>query len=153
MDYPTGKARQSLRLHFISQPGPQFSLKGRTEMLWFDKNGIESQEGFLSYIEFGSQPFKRWKGNVRLQYFETGSYDSRIYAYESDVLYGYSIPAFYEKGFRYYLNASYNASPSLTIWFRIAQTIFTDKASIGSGLDEIMGNRKTEVKLQARLEF
>jgi hypothetical protein len=42
---------------------------------------------------------------LRLQYFETDSYNSRIYAYENDVLYSYSIPAFYDKGFRYYFTS------------------------------------------------
>ena len=35
----------------------------------------------------------------------------------------------------------------------IAQTIYPDKKIIGTGLDEIMDNKKTEIKLQAILIF
>jgi hypothetical protein len=55
-------------------------------MVWFDKNGTDRQEGLPSYLEAGYQSSKRRKGKVRLQYFETRRYNSRLYTYESDVL-------------------------------------------------------------------
>ena len=153
MDLPLDKPKQSLRLHFSSHFNRLLSIKGRTELVWFDKTGADNQQGFLSYLEIAGQFLRRFNGNLRLQYFETGSYDSRIYAYEADVLYGYSIPAFYDKGFRYYINISYAASQKMTFWVRIAQTVYTNKMIIGSGLDEIGGNRRTEMKIQARYEL
>jgi hypothetical protein len=36
---------------------------------------------------------------------------------------------------------------------RLAQTIYPGKNVIGSGLDEIKGNKKTEVKLQSIFSF
>jgi hypothetical protein len=90
---------------------------------------------------------------LRLQYFETDSYNSRIYAYENDVLYSYSIPAFYDKGFRYYLTINYYLGKRISFWLRWAQTIYRDKTTVGSGLDEINGNKKSEVKVQARWVF
>ncbi|MFN2439788.1 MAG: hypothetical protein ABR503_11365, partial [Chitinophagaceae bacterium] len=74
----------------------------------------------------------------------------RIYAYESDVLYSYSIPAFQDKGFRYYLNMNYDVSKKLTFWLRFAQTIYRDEEKIGSGLNEIQGNKRSEIKIQLR---
>lgn len=94
---------------------------------------------------------KPFSGILRLQYFETDGYNSRLYAYENDVLYSYSIPAFFDKGFRYYLNLNYDLTRKLTLWVRWAQTIFRDKKSIGSGLDEIEGNSRSELRLQVRL--
>ena len=41
--------------------------------------------------------FSKLSFSVRYTFFNTESYNSRIYAYESDVLYKYSIPSFYEK--------------------------------------------------------
>ena len=96
---------------------------------------------------------KPFSANIRLQYFETDDYNSRLYAYENDVLYSFSIPVFYEKGYRYYLNVNYDLTKKLTAWARIAQTINPDRSIIGSGLDEIKGNRKTEVKLQVMYRF
>lgn len=90
---------------------------------------------------------------MRLQYFETGSYNSRLYAYENDVLYSYSIPVFSDKGIRYYLSYNYDLTKKISFWFRWAQTIYSGNGVIGSGSDEIEGNRKTEIKLQGLYFF
>jgi hypothetical protein len=153
MNYPLDKVKQSLRLHFSSQVNTTLSFKGRTEMIWYDKKGTGYEEGVLTYVEAAYQPLAKLKGNLRLQYFETGGYDSRIYAYESDVLYSFSIPAFFDKGFRYYLNVNYPVTKKLTAWLRIAQMLYIDKKIIGSGLDEFSGNKRTDLKLQFKYEF
>ena len=153
INFPVDKVKQNLRLNFFTQINSRLEVKGRTEINWFDRKATDTQEGFLSYIEMAGQPLTKLRGSVRLQYFETISYDSRIYAYESDVLYSYSIPAFYDKGFRYYLNASVSPVNRLTIWLRVAQTFYPGKSFVGTGLDEISNNQKTEVKLQFKYDF
>ena len=85
---------------------------------------------------------------LRLQYFETGGYDSRIYAYENDLLYTYSVPAFSDQGFRYYLNFNLNVRKNLTVWLRWSQTLYRDLVPGGSGPDEIIGNKRSEIRLQ-----
>lgn len=103
-------------------------------------------------IFFINQP-SPFSANFRLQYFETDDYNSRIYAYENDVLYGFSIPPFSDKGYRYYLNINYDVSKKLGLWLRWAQFIYKEKTTVGSGLDEISGNRRSEVKVQALWQF
>ena len=87
---------------------------------------------------------------MRLQYFETDGYDSRLYAYENDVLYSYSIPAFFDKGYRYYITFNYDLTRKFFVWLRVAQTLYKGKSMIGSGLDAISGTSKTEIKVQFR---
>ena len=36
--------------------------------------------------------------------------------YENDVLYGFSIPVFYDKGYRYYVNLNYDVTKRLSLW-------------------------------------
>ena len=96
---------------------------------------------------------KNYSGNVRLQYFETGGYDSRIYAYENDVLFYYSIPAFFNKGYRYYLNVNYNLNANISFWLKWSQTIYSNVESIGSGSDEIPGSLKSEIRIMMRATF
>ena len=96
---------------------------------------------------------KPYTASMRLQYFETNGYNSRLYAYENDVLYSFSIPVFYDKGYRYYLNINYDINSKLSVWIKWAQTIYKDKNLIGSGLDEIKGSFKSEIKLQAMYKF
>lgn len=149
---PLPQTKQSLRLNFISSLNRSLVLKGRVESVWFKKENVQ-EKGFLSFAETAYSPSSKWNSNVRLQYFKTDSYDTRIYAFESDVLYSFSIPAFFDKGFRYYLNLNYNPTNKLSLWLRAAQTIYSNKNAIGSGLDEIQGNHKTEVKFQAMFQF
>ncbi len=146
--------RQNWRTHFSFKLNQQFTLRSRTEVVWFDKKGAAASNGFLIYADVVYKPMlKPFSASIRFQYFETDNYDSRLYAYENDVLYSFSIPVFYDKGYRYYLNANYDITGKLTAWARIAQTIYPDRTTIGSGLDEINGNRKTEVKLQIMYKF
>ena len=86
-------------------------------------------------------------------YFETGGYNSRVYAFENDVLYSYSIPVFFDKGYRYYINVNYDITRKLKGWVKVAQTYYSDKITVGSGLDQIRGNRRTEIKLQLLYGF
>jgi hypothetical protein len=146
-NYPLERLKQNLRVHIEKQIHPAFKMKARTEIVWYDRNAKDAEQGFLCFTE-GTYKIRKLQTNLRLQYFETNGYNSRIYAYERDVLYSFSIPAFFDKGFRYYLNLNYDVNRHLTCWFRWAQTIYKNKETIGSGLDEIQGNKRTEVKLQ-----
>ncbi|MEO5649104.1 MAG: hypothetical protein ABIR03_04170 [Ginsengibacter sp.] len=149
-----GKLRQSLRTQFSYKIDPIFTFRSRVEMTWFDKRGDDPQNGFLTYADIIYKPLlSRLSGNVRLCYFETDGFNSRMYAFENDVLYGYSIPVFFGKGYRYYLNVNYDITRKLSLWCRFAQTIYSEKETIGSGLDQIKGNKKSEVKMQMIYNF
>lgn len=133
---------------------PAITLRNRTEVVWFDKKGINAEQGYLTYFDFIYKPLlSRLAGNIRLQYFETDGYNSRLYAYENDVLYSFSIPVFYDKGYRYYININYDVNKKITLWLKLSQTRYKDRTLIGSGLDEIKGSAKSEVKLQAMYKF
>jgi hypothetical protein len=152
LDFPLNKPRQNLRLHAQMQVNKELTLKTRAELSWYDPAGMLPEEGLLIYTE-GQYRRNRWQANARLQYFETDSYDSRIYAFESDVLYSFSIPAFSGKGARYYINVNYELGKHLKVWARWAQTFYQDRNSVGSGLDEIQGNRRSEIRIQAEVIF
>lgn len=152
MAQPLDIDRKNLRLHFLTAASSAIDLRMRAEITWLN-GGDEQEQGFLSYMEIGYRWSDRLKNNIRLQYFETDSYDSRIYAYESDILYSFSTPAFFDKGYRVYLNSKYELSKKLTFWFRLARTIVTNKETIGSGLDMVPSHHKTDIKLQIRAIF
>lgn len=159
--------KQSWRTQISFKVNPSITVRNRIEMLSYDKDASPdhprlndavgqalggekaTETGFLIFFDLFYKPLvKPWSGNARLEYFETGGYNSRIYTYESDVLYSFSIPAFFDKGYRYYINLSYNVKKNTSVWLRWAQTIYKNKTSIGSGLDEIAGNHRSELKIQ-----
>ena len=58
---------------------------------------------------------------LRLQFFDARNWDNRIYAYEHDVLYAYSIPAVYGLGGRAYLCLRWQIIPQLALYFRFSE--------------------------------
>ena len=146
--------RQNWRTQVDYRVDASITLRNRIELLWYDKAGPNEQTGFLTFFDLIFKPLlKAYGGTARLQYFETDDYNSRVYAYENDVLYSYSIPAFFGKGYRYYINLSYDLKRNISFWLRWAQTIYRDTTPIGSGLDEIPGNHRSEIKFQAQWLF
>lgn len=91
--------------------------------------------------------------SLRIAAFCAPVWDVRIYAYERDVLYGFSTPVFYGKGIRWYFNIHYSPFGSLDLWFKISQTRYLDRDIIGEGPDMIEGPSKSEAKLQIRWRF
>ena len=146
--------RQNWRTQVIFKINKSFAVRSRTELLWYDRNAENEEKGFLTFFDVIYKPMlKNYSANMRLQYFETDDYNSRIYAYENDVLFYYSIPAFFNKGYRYYLNVNYDLNSKISFWIKWSQTIYNNVESIGSGLDEIPGSKKSEIRMLARVIF
>ena len=155
--------KQGWRTQINYKINSSITVRNRIEILWYNKSvrtddpvgrKYDFETGFLTFFDLLYKPLlKSYSGNVRLEYFETDGYNSRIYTYENDVLYSFSIPGFYDKGYRYYINLSFDSIRNLSVWLRWAQTIYKNKASVGSGLDEIPGNHRSEIKIQTILLF
>jgi len=101
--------------------------------------------------------YKALKSPVSLSFryalFDTDTYNARIYAYENDVLYAFSIPAHYYKGSRTYLTLRYNVVRGIDIWLRYAVTFYNNRSIVSSGTSEIQGSTKSELKAQIRFRF
>lgn len=86
--------------------------------------------------------------NGRLARFITGGYDTRIYTYERSVLYENAVSQLYGQGWLYYLNVKWKINKSLSCWWRLHQAVYPGQQVVGSGWEEIPGNRKTMVQVQ-----
>jgi hypothetical protein len=136
------------------------TIRNRTELSWYNNNTApDAGSGFLAYMEAYCKPaHTSWQGNMRLQYFETDGYDAGIYTYEDDVPDNFSVPFYYDKGFRYYFNVNWDASSwvnkkrkrklDINLRLKWAQTVCPGKTSIGSYLGTIHVNHHSEIKCQ-----
>lgn len=61
---------------------------------------------------------------LRVQWFDARKWDNRIYTYEHDVLYAFSIPAVYGLGGRAYVCLRWQAMENLTVYLRVSETIY-----------------------------
>ncbi|MBN3034353.1 MAG: helix-hairpin-helix domain-containing protein [Bacteroidales bacterium] len=129
-------------------------LRNRLEIVRHCSGEIPPAFGSLLYQDLQwSHPSQKYSASTRLAIFDTDSYHERIYAYESDNLYSYSIPAYYYRGLRCYLLVHLRPVKHLEFWFRIAQTLYTDRQQIGTGLEEIPGDQKSEWSIQMRIRL
>jgi hypothetical protein len=144
---------------------PRVRVKAKMAYIWIRKDWEQNrtkQEGFLGLLDIFYHNF-RMNANLRIQHFLTPGYDFRIYIYESDMLFNFSLPPYYDNGWRYYINVSKSFHLSrkgrgghlvtLTTWVKWGLTMYTDKSFIGSGLDQISGNKKTDLKFQIRINW
>ena len=54
---------------------------------------------------------------------------------------------------RTYLNASWEISHSIDLWLKYALSWYPERETISSGLSEIPGHKKFDLRIQVRLRF
>ena len=113
----------------------------------------EVRNGFLLFQDVAVK-VEKWDFAVkaRVAFFQTDSYDERLYAYENDLLYTFTVNSYYGKGVRYYLMASYGYA-FFDIQLRFSQTYYDDRTTISSGPSQIDGRTKSELRAQVLFHF
>jgi len=147
--------RHWYRLNWQLTLNKVFTLRNRIEYIHVDLPEGDAQNGWMIYQDLIYKPKWPAKYQIKLRYalFDTDGYDSRIYAYEHDVLYSFSVPAYYYRGSRAYLILGYDLTKWSDLTVRLAQTFYSNRNTNGSGLNTIDGPARTEVKVQLRVRF
>lgn len=148
--YPFDESGSCYRIHLETHPTKSLTLKSRVEYVTKQKQvKLGETKGFLIYQDIIYHEERLpWTINLRYAIFDTDSYNERIYTYESDVLYNFAVPAYYDQGSRFYILGKYSISKDVNIWVKYASTYYFNKEVIGTGMDEIKGRVKSEVKAQ-----
>ena len=60
----------------------------------------------------------------RAQAFDAREWNNRVYMYENDVLYAYTIPFVYGLGGRFWLNARYKINDTFALYLRVSETLY-----------------------------
>jgi hypothetical protein len=142
------------RFNVIHKLNNAIRLRSRVDVTEY-KIGGNTTRGFMIYQDINYTPnMSKLSFNFRYGIFNADDFYSRIYAYENDVPYSFYIPAFSNKGTRTYITINYAFSKHFEIWFRVAQTWYSNLPVIAEGsLNEINANHKTDFKVQARYKF
>ena len=106
-----------------------FHFKSRVQY-----NLVDSFSGQLFFQELAYKPLNsKWTCKLRYVFYDTDSYASRVYSYEPDVLYAFTIPAYYDKGQAIIFTFKYKLSRKLTSYFKIksdhSSSIFSETDS------------------------
>lgn len=150
LDAVQPETRQSVRWHGTYAFSRDLTLRTRLEATRFNTPEAAARVGVLLYQDIRWHPSPRLRLDTRVAFFDTDGFDARVFAYEYDLLYAFSVPAFFGTGRRFYLLGRYTPHPALTLEAKYAITVFENVSSVGSGLNETPGNRVREVGVQLR---
>ena len=136
---PIDVSKKQYRLHLSAKLNDNWEIRNRLELSEYNKSAKEN--GYLVYQDIiykhSRLPFT---SSIRYALFDTDSYNTRIYAYENDILYAFSIPPYFNKGSRFYFNFRYKFNRSASLYMRYARTQYANTTQIGSGNSRISGN-------------
>jgi DNA uptake protein ComE-like DNA-binding protein len=158
------ETRQSARLHVDYEFSDALRLRSRIEGVRYVEDGPHfanedfgarrgTDYGTLLYQDVRWRPFEGVRLDARLAFFDTDSYAARVYAYENDLLYAFSVPALSGQGQRWYLLARWAPSKNVVLEAKYAATHFRGVETVGSGLAEVDGPRRREIRAQVRFTF
>lgn len=152
-NYLIPEIKESLRFNFRAILSDVIQIQSRAEWQFYTLDK-EKSNGFLVFQELNyTSRNERLKASFRYLNFNTKNYTNRIYTYEKDVRYAFSIPSFYGKGNRFYLLLKYRITDGMIARLKYSQTHYYDRENIGSGLDLIDGSTKSELKFQLQFKF
>jgi hypothetical protein len=136
------RKRGLLAFTFSCSPAENISLTTRVSTSHITSSG---EKGFLlcqdiSYA-FHAVPLRLW---FRYALCSSDGYDSRLYAWENDLLHSFSIPALYGECSRAFVMISWK--PTGKIEVRAKYAVTASKAEIGKEI-------KQEVRMQCQIMF
>ncbi len=165
IDFLVNNQRTQFRIHLSNKITESIELRTRAEWSWFDNEVDPFARGYLLYqdVVFKSINYPL-SFSTRYAIFDAQDWDARIFAYENDLLYTFSVPPYSGKGTRFYLNLRYRPFRNWTFEARYERTflqqgnIFTDGRLItsdgfGNGNEFIEGNVRSAVEVQVQYKF
>jgi len=108
--------RAYVRLHFTYAPSQQWRYQARIERSGYQREAYS--QGYLLYQDVRWQPNFSWSLSIRWVVFRIGSYDARIYTYESMPPTTFFIPGYYGEGQRFYGLVRWRLDRRWTLWMR-----------------------------------
>ncbi|MCH8567179.1 MAG: helix-hairpin-helix domain-containing protein [Balneolales bacterium] len=147
-------ARTSVRTELEYMVNPRLRARTRFELVRArDRDETETENGVMIFQDLRWLPANNLTIDLRLAVFETDGFTSRIFAYENDLLGTFSNAVFSGTGQRAYILARYAPNSRIDIWLKYGATVYEDRQTVGSGLDESAGNIRSQLGAQARIRF
>lgn len=146
--------QRNYRINLSLKVTESIRIKSRAEMVTIDRIDRDQSVGIILTQDLLWNP-KDLPFDITLRYafFDTDSYDSRIYTYENNALYTFSIPAYYYQGSRFYVLLRYRFLRVCDLWVRYGRTLYNNRESVGSGSEMTNGPSRTDLTVQLRIKF
>ncbi|AHM58308.1 hypothetical protein D770_00150 [Flammeovirgaceae bacterium 311] len=144
-------SKNNIIMNMDFKPDEHWQIRSRVQWSSFNQNNSITR-GF-ALVQDAAYTFGNWRLSTRYALFQTDDWENRQYVFERDVLWSFSVPAYYGRGIRYYALLQWKAGKNITVWLRWARTRYRDRETIGSGLERIDGTTRSNLKFQLKLDF
>ncbi|MDR2626503.1 MAG: helix-hairpin-helix domain-containing protein [Dysgonamonadaceae bacterium] len=146
--------RHSLRYQINCRLSSHVSTKTQANLSLYQLPEQAASKGYMLSQSITYRPQKvDLQGDLYMAYFRTDNWDTRISAYEKNILYVFSVPSFYGEGLRACLTLRWTWTKNLSFYAKGAWTHYFDRDVIGSSLEEIEGKEKTDVYCLVKWKF
>ena len=157
-----------IRYQLLCKPSVVLSLKTALDFTLFDEQETATlpmspnektptdrkSRGWMISQGIGWKPSSiPLQADLYLAWFNTDDYSSRISSYEKNLLYVYGTSSFYDKGTHVSTVLRYMPTKQLALSTKIGWTHYTARETIGSALETIEGNNRTQVDLMIHWKF
>lgn len=140
------------RAQFDYTISDNLKMRNRIEFRTYEQ-GNQTYSGLMIYHDIYFDATENLQFKTRFALFDSEIYDTRIYAYENDMRYQFTVPAYNGQGSRFYLLVNYKMWQRVQLSVRYAQTYYTSPQQIGTGADSYFGHTRSEIKAQLIAKF
>jgi len=150
------RRRANLRVQLEVRVSPRVRVRGRVErvIVNYRRKGIERFEtpspcaGILLYQDVRLKPLPNLTLYARLTFFDTDSFESRVYQFENDLPGSMTNRALFGRGDHWYLLVRYKPLKFWELSLKYSSTYYEGVDSIGTGPNRIKGNRERWLGVQ-----
>lgn len=111
------------------------------------------EDGLLSFVDISTKLSNKLSLKSRFIFYQTDSYDSRIYVLESDVPGVFASSGYYGRGIRWYILLRYQILNFMDLSAKYSELYRDDVKKIGTGNDQINSNLLRSLTLQMEIKF
>jgi hypothetical protein len=148
---PVAFEQWRLSTQWSQQIDEQWQVQLRADRHTFEQNSPIETAFVLSYrLKWQNGP---WRISWQQAQFDAENFDNRFYLSEPDVLYAQGMGMLSGQGLRSVLLVQYRYKRGLDFWVRYSSSRFSDRSSVGSGLEASKGNKRSELRVQAQYRF
>ncbi len=144
--------RLSIRLDQRIRTSPEWQFHVRLESMQTDGTQVQPASGHILFQEAIWQPHRAVSASARFMLFDTDD-AVRMYVYERDLVGAFGMLSVGGRGRRSYVACSIEPSSRYVLQLKYGATVFFDAQTVGSGIDEVQGNKLRELRLQFQIRI
>lgn len=150
---PAPLLQENWRIHAAYQAHPNVQMRTRAEWSVYS-NADGTSNGFMVYQDINYKRIgSRITYSLRYALMDSPNWNTRIYAYENDVLYAFSILPYYGRGSRIYGMIKVDVARGIDFWARYGAFLYDQTREISSESADPTEVINSDIHLQLRFQF